>query len=195
MAAHVLMPQGHSLDATLLDVASGEELGDIVPWRSFDPAFVRPGLHSLNGSDYTHFTLSRWGAAAPNCTIDFYSTVVDNQDLIWLVESTGDDCQRLAVVFRALVKWGYSGSFQRSSQTTFIATLPGFPNVSVALVAGGTAAATEGSGGAELVEAGTDEAEFHVTGSNSRCRRGDELQEGGVKVVEGGRMLKRCQES
>jgi hypothetical protein len=133
MAAHVLMPQGLSLDATLRNLATGEELGNIAPWRSFKPANVRPGIHSINGSDYTHFTLSRWGVL--NCSIDFFSTVVQG-DLVWLIESAGADCGGLAVVFRALVKWGYSGALSSTSASSFTAALPGFDNVTAALVSG-----------------------------------------------------------
>ena len=133
MAAHVLMPQGLSLDATLRNLATGEELGNIIPWRSFKPAQVRPGVHSINGSDFTHFELSRWGSL--NCSVNFSSTVVEG-DLVWLVESSGEDCGGLAVVFHGLIKWGYSGSFASTSPTSFDVLLPGFANLTVALVAG-----------------------------------------------------------
>ena len=133
MAAHVLMPQGLALDATLRDLGTGEELGDIVPWRSFVPAQVRPGLHALNGSEYTQFTLSRWGAL--DCSVNFSSTVLGS-DLVWLIESAGADCARLAFVLHGLVKWGYSGSLAATSATAFTATLPGFDSVTVELVSG-----------------------------------------------------------
>ena len=133
MAAHVLMPQGLALDATLRDLDTGQELGDIVPWRSFVPAQVRPGLHSLNGSDYTQFELSRWGAL--DCSVNFSSTVLGS-DLVWLIESAGVDCARLALVLHGLVKWGYSGTLAATSATAFTAALPGFDNVTVELVSG-----------------------------------------------------------
>jgi len=136
MAAHVLMPQGLSIDATVRNLNTGQELGNIAPWRSFKPAMVRPGIHSLNGSDYTHFTLSNWGAL--DCIVNFSSTVAGN-DLVWVIESSGTDCGSLAVVFHGIVKWGYSGSFTTNSPTNFTAILPGFDNVTVALVAGSPA--------------------------------------------------------
>jgi hypothetical protein len=67
MLAHARMPDGVAVSATLADLTTGEVLGDVHVFPRFAPATVRPGLKSINGSDYSRVDVSAWGGR--NCTV------------------------------------------------------------------------------------------------------------------------------
>jgi hypothetical protein len=89
MGAHVLMPAGFALTATLGLAGGGNTtLGNVAVYRNGNPALVRPGLRSINGSDYTTLTISQW-RAAPNASVTFETTVLSGTSLVFLATCTG----------------------------------------------------------------------------------------------------------
>lgn len=129
MGAHVLMPAGLIVDATLADSAGGHELGDIIVFRQSSPALSLAGLHSANGSDYTQLSLSRWGARA--CDVSLETTVV-NGDLQFLATPSGADCARLRLLLRLRMQQERPGALMLGGDgASMVAVLPGFGNVTV----------------------------------------------------------------
>ena len=138
MGAHVLMPAGLALSATLA-LAGVPSLGGISVYRNGNPAQVRPGLRSLNGSDYTLLTISQW-AKAPNATVTLQTTVLGGDGLVLLAACTGSACSGLSLVVQPLMMAERAGAFTGSAANlTLSAALPGFAPVTVtALGAGGS---------------------------------------------------------
>ena len=131
MGAHVLMPAGLAVVATLADSAGGEELGDIIVFRRSNPALSLAGIHSANGSDYTQLSLSRWGARA--CDVSLQTTVVNGgADLQFLATPNGTDCARLRLLLRLRMLQERPGAFALGGDgASMVATLPGFSTVAV----------------------------------------------------------------
>ena len=131
MGAHVLMPAGLVVDATLADSAGGHELGDIIVFRQSSPALSLAGLHSANGSDYTQLSLSRWGARA--CDVSLQTTVVNGgADLQFLATPNGTDCARLRLLLRLRMQQERPGTLLLGGDgASMVAALPGFGNVTV----------------------------------------------------------------
>jgi hypothetical protein len=127
MGAHCMMPSGFALKAAI-GVVGGVTLENIIPWRMGDPALVRPGLRSINGSDYTLLTISNW-ALAPNATVTFETTVISG-DLIFLATCTGDGCLNLLLIVSPFMMAERAGNFSLDSSGNILhADLPGFPSV------------------------------------------------------------------
>jgi putative isomerase len=137
MGAHVRMPTGFAMDATLGDTASGALLGRVIVFRRSNPAITYVGPHSYNGSDYTELRLDAWGGR--DCTVVFSTTVVQGgEDLYFLAASNGTDCSHMALVLQPKMLWSRAGELSAPTPTSFLAACPGFSNTSV-YVAGGVA--------------------------------------------------------
>ena len=135
MGSHVLMPAGLIVDATLADLSTGDVLGDIIVFRRSNPALSLAGLHSLNGSDYTQLSLSRWGKRI--CDVSFETTVdAAGVNLRFLATSNGSDCEHLALLVKPAMMDERPGSFSGGAGTAqaLVATVPGFGSVTVTAV-------------------------------------------------------------
>lgn len=129
MGNHVLMPAGFVLSASLAVVNTSTTLKTILPFRNGNPALVRPGLRSLNGSDYTLLTI-QWRAVA-NATVTFETTVVGSSlDLVFLATCSGSGCSSLLLIVEPLMMEERAGTFFAGADgRTLSADLPGFPSV------------------------------------------------------------------
>jgi len=146
MGAHVMMPAGMALSSSLALAGGAASLGGISVFRNGNPALVRPGLRSLDGSDYTLLTISQW-TKAPNATITFETTVLGKDGLVFLASCTGSDCSALSLVVQPLMMAERAGSFWGSADNkTLHADLPGYGSVTV--LALGVSAATVDSSSA-----------------------------------------------
>jgi hypothetical protein len=139
MAAHVLMPAGFAVSATLAvagQAGKATTLGRVVPFRNNNPALVQPGLRSINGSDYTILTVSRW-APAGNASVTFETTVVNGSDLAFLATCAGSDCSNLTLVVEPFMMAERAGVLTAgASGRTLHADLPGFAPVTVSPLGG-----------------------------------------------------------
>ena len=135
MGAHVRMPTGFAMDATLADTASGDVLGRIIVFRRSNPALTYVGPHSYNGSDYTELRLDAWGAR--DCTVVLQTTVVNGgADLHFLATSNGTDCSHMAVLVQPKMLWSRAGAFSGPAPGVITAACPGFPNTTAWAVGG-----------------------------------------------------------
>jgi hypothetical protein len=148
MGNHVLMPAGFALSATLAAAGSGATLKSVIPYRNGNPALVRPGLRSLNGSDYTLLTI-QWNQVA-NATVVFETTVVNGADLIFLASCTGSGCANVLLLIEPFMMEERAGIFSVGADgRSLSAELPGFSTV-VATVLGDAAPVPSKCGAAEL---------------------------------------------
>ena len=68
MGTHVAMPAAFAVTATLGRRSTGAVLGSIIVFRQANPAIVRVGGHSYNGSTFTELSVGYWGGRpAPRC--------------------------------------------------------------------------------------------------------------------------------
>lgn len=134
MTAHVAMPAGLAVAATL--AVPNATLGRVVPSRLGRPALVQPGLRSLNGSDYTLLTVSRW-APAGNATVTLETTVVGGGDLVFLASCAGG-CAGLHLVVDMFLLAERAGTLSADGRA-LRAELPGFAPVAVTPLGGGAA--------------------------------------------------------
>ena len=171
MGAHTLQPSGLVVRLGIADLAGGSDsgggneghvapelLGDtgyLAAWHRFVPAHLRPGRHSLNGSDYTSLEVSGWGKGAStpvknapmsrrNATLVLETTTLtaDGQlcvgaegercDLLALVSCSGTDCASLALTLSGTFEWGRGGGvalFDGDGKPDLHFTGVGFPAV------------------------------------------------------------------
>ena len=134
MAAHMHMPSGVIVDATLANSETGEIIGPIYVFRQFNPAAVRLGLHSANGSDYTEFHLAAWHWS--DCNVTLQTTVVgegEGAQLQFLASANGTQCGPLLLVVSpkiATERYGNCSSMG-SGSSSFVCGAPGFSPVQV----------------------------------------------------------------
>ena len=147
MGAHVLMPAGVALFATLAVAGSNTTLGNVSAYRNGRPALVRPGLHSLNGSDYTSLEISQW-APARNASVTFETTVVGaTGSLRFLASCAGSACAALLLVVEPQAMSERAASAQLCGGGQAIcAAAPGFDDVTATAL--GAVAVPWGGGGA-----------------------------------------------
>lgn len=150
MGAHVLMPAGLALKASLGLTGEGDPLPAIVPFRMNDPASVRPGLRSINGSDYTLVTISSW-RAAPNATVTFETTVTKGGDLIFIATCVSGDCTPLLLFVSPFMMSERAGTFSTTSLGTLRADLPGFASVTATAMGDAAPVAVPDCSGAGIV--------------------------------------------
>ena len=132
MGAHVLMPTGLRVAATLASAADGKVLGDLSVFRRSDPALLLAGLHSLNGSDYTQLSVGSWGARV--CDVSFETTVVDAQ-LYFLATANGTDCAGLRLLVRpGMMEERFGVVAMGADGASATAAVPGFARVTVTAV-------------------------------------------------------------
>ena len=159
LGAHALMPAGLALSATLAvnattrdgatPLGAGATLGNIVVFRNGNPALVRPGLRSLNGSDYTLLTISQW-APAGNATVTFETTVVNGGDLVFLARCAGSGCADLLLVVSSFMMAERAGTLSAGADgLTLSAELPGFAPVTATALSGGPPPAPWNCGSAQ----------------------------------------------
>jgi hypothetical protein len=145
MGAHVLMPAGLALHASLAVAGAGSaanaSLGPIVPFRNGHPALVRPGLRSINGSDYTLLTISQW-APAGDAVVTFETTVDAGGALVFLARCAGAGCADLHLLVQPQMMQERAGALSVGADGHSLrAELPGFPAVAAVALAGGGAPA------------------------------------------------------
>jgi hypothetical protein len=134
MGTHVLMPAGFALSASLAVVNASATLRSVVPFRNGDPALVRPGLRSLNGSDYTLLTI-QWRAVA-DATVTF-ETTVNSSALVFLATCVGGGCSSLLLIVEPVMMQERAGAFSAGADgRTLSADLPGFPSVTATALSG-----------------------------------------------------------
>jgi putative isomerase len=132
MGAHVLMPAGLRVAATLANAADGKVLGDLSVFRRSDPALLLAGLHSLNGSDYTQLSVGSWGAIA--CDVSLETTVVAGE-LFFLASANGSDCAGLLLLVRpGMMEERFGTVAMGADKVSATATVPGFAPVTVRAV-------------------------------------------------------------
>ena len=123
MGEHVLMPCGFTLEATLGNVVTGELLGNVRVFRNGDPAFVRVGPHSPNGSDYTELNVSKWHGV--DCVVTLRTTTVGDDIAILAHGADGGSCDSLALVIRPRMAWGGAGTVTLVNSSVIAAHIPG----------------------------------------------------------------------
>ena len=128
-ATHVHVQSGLALGLSIADVDEEEIMPGIHVYTHSDPAIVRLGPHSYNGSLYTQVNVSAWKKRA--CDVSIETTVVNNGlDLLALVTANGSDCTNMAIVLEPEMLWNRAGWFNLSSDWTYInATRPGFYDI------------------------------------------------------------------
>jgi hypothetical protein len=150
MGSHVLMPAGFALTASLSAVSTNATLKSIIPFRNGNPALVRPGLRSLNGSDYTLLTISSWNQVE-NATVVFETTVVGGTDLIFLASCTGSGCTDMLLVVEPVMMEERAGSLSAGADgRSLSAELPGFSTVVAAALGDVPPVPSRCGGSAEL---------------------------------------------
>jgi len=134
MSSHVNMPSGFNVYSTLADATTGDIMRDIIVFRRSNPALSLAGLHSLNGSDYTQLSISRWKTR--QCDVSLETTVVnDGRDLLFLASSNGTDCANvLLLITPTMMEERFGTITQGSDGLSVNAVLPGFENVKVTAV-------------------------------------------------------------
>ena len=136
MGAHVLMPAGFLIDATLADAATGDVLGPLIVFRQSQPALLRPGLHSIHGSNYTGLSLGAWGPRA--CDVSFETTVSPAGDLYFVATPNGTGCSSLLLLLTPGMMEERAGTMAAGADgISFSAALPGFGRI-VTTAVGGT---------------------------------------------------------
>ena len=152
MTAHTLQPTGAVLHLTLGTVNGSARIGDIRVFPELEPAWVRAGGHSYNGSDYTAVHISRWRptagphTASPyNATVSIFTTTVSalggpcngttgrggpRCDLVVVAACEGSDCELLSMIASVGYAWTGSGSVVGNA-TTIEAEPDGFAPVCV----------------------------------------------------------------
>jgi len=132
MGAHVLMPTGLRVTATLASAADDKVLGDLSVFRRSDPALLLAGLHSLNGSDYTQLSVGSWGARV--CDVSLETTVVAGE-LYFLASSNGSDCAGLRLLVRpGMMEERFGAVAMGADGVSVTAAVPGFAPVTVRAV-------------------------------------------------------------
>jgi putative isomerase len=131
MGAHVNMPSGFTIGATLADLSTNSVLGNIIVFRRSNPAVTEVGGHSLNGSDYTELHIGQWRGR--DCDITFATTVANGgQDLQFLASSNGTDCSKLVLLLVPSMARERAGAFSAGLDGSSItADLPGFPSITL----------------------------------------------------------------
>ena len=129
MGAHVLMPAGLALAATLATADGSATLGNITVFRNGNPALVTPSLRSINGSDYTALAISQW-ARAPNASVTLQSTVLPGGALALLARCAGSGCSALVLQVEAFMMAERAGALSAGADGASLhAELPGFAPV------------------------------------------------------------------
>ena len=106
MGTHVAMPAAFAVTATLGRRSTGAVLGNIIVFRQANPAIVRVGGHSYNGSTFTELSVGYWGGAA--CTT-VLQTALGGSGLMFLAISNGTDCDDLVLSLSFGFLWGRVG--------------------------------------------------------------------------------------
>jgi hypothetical protein len=165
MGTHVAMPAAFAVTATLGRRSTGAVLGSIIVFRQANPAIVRVGGHSYNGSAFTELSVGYWGGTA--CTT-VLQTALGDSGLMFLATANGTDCDDLVLVLSCGFLWGRVGGvavvapghvratpaglgsvdvFTTAPPVPFNGTLPGAVHLALALRSG---AATGYSTGAAV---------------------------------------------
>ena len=140
MGAHSLQPSGLLLSFSIGD-ARGGFLGNLKAFPSFQPAMVRPGGHSFNGSDWTALTVSRWGSR--NATVSIFTTAATEAgspcsgtqgagaprcNLAMIAACEGADCGSMFIVASLSYGWlGMGGAAAAPNGSMLLGTPAGFP--------------------------------------------------------------------
>jgi hypothetical protein len=143
MGSHMHMPSGVTVDATLGDASDdgGKKLlGDIWVYRQFNPAAVRQGLHSADGSDYTEVSVAAWKWR--DCNVTLQTTVVNAPaapQLQFLATPVGAGCDGLVLLVSphvAVERAGNCTPAPGSGAAGFVCTAPGFDPITVTPLGG-----------------------------------------------------------
>ena len=145
MGAHTLQPSGLVVHLSVGRSDGAAYLGDVRVFPSFQPAFVRAGGHSYNGSDYTAVHVMSWAAEGPaplNATVSLFTTALTavgdgaacngtegnggvRCDLVVLAACAGADCSQLVLVVSATYAWAGSGTVSGNA-SALVASPDGF---------------------------------------------------------------------
>jgi hypothetical protein len=127
---HVHSPSRFGIPFTLAEPSTLSELvGGLRVFSHNNPAYVRYGRHSIDGSNYTQLNISRWEGR--RCDVSIETTVVnDGVDLLVLITSSGQDCAKLVILSQPIYLWNAAGWLYNVALGRIDAWRPGFTNFS-----------------------------------------------------------------
>ena len=125
MGTHVAMPAAFAVTATIGRRSSGAVLGNIIVFRQANPAIVRVGGHSYNGSTFTELSVGFWGGTP--CTSLLQTALGADGGLLFLATTNGTDCDDLVLVLDFSFLWGRVGSVALAAPGHVRATPAGLP--------------------------------------------------------------------
>ena len=127
---HVHSPSRFGIPFTLAEPSTLSELvGGLRIFSHNNPAYVRYGMHSIDGSDYTQLNISQWEGR--QCDVSIETTVVNNGvDLLILITSFGNDCAKLVILSQPVYLWNAAGWLSNIAPGRIDAWRPGFANFS-----------------------------------------------------------------
>jgi putative isomerase len=128
MGTHVAMPSAFAITATLGRRSTGAVLGNIIVYRQANPAIVRVGGHSYNGSTFTELSVGYWGGTA--CTT-VLQTALGQSGLMFLATTNGTDCDDLVLVLSFGFLWERVGGVTEVTPGHITATPAGLSSVDV----------------------------------------------------------------
>jgi hypothetical protein len=131
MGAHVAMPSSFAIAATLGRRSTGAVLGNIIVYRQANPAIVRVGGHSYNGSGFTELSVGYW-LGAP-CTSLLQTALGANGELLFLATTNGtaEACADLVLLLDFDFLWGRVGGVALAAPGHARATPAGLPPIDV----------------------------------------------------------------
>lgn len=132
MLNFVRLPSAAELRLDVMEVATGDTLGNMHVFRQDNPARVQPGLHSLNDSEpfFMEVNVSRW--KKHDCLVAFAASAETiGSGLVVSVASWGTGCDALAVVATGRAEWGRPFVASASTSGQFHIETPGLGAISV----------------------------------------------------------------
>lgn len=131
MGTHVAMPSSFAITATLGRRSTGAVLGNIIVYRQANPAIVRVGGHSFEGSSFTELSVGFW-LGAP-CTSLLQTALGANGGLLFLATTNGtaEACADLVLLLDFDFLWGRVGGVQLVAPGHARAAPAGLPPIDV----------------------------------------------------------------